>query len=83
MRDDTKLVSYCGIIAGCIALLAVILRVFARLPCCGGTWGLVDWVILVAMVINAACIPPYLHLNLTNTQKLPVGPLTGLSVVRK
>ena len=54
VRDDTKLVSYNGIIAGGIALLAVIVRIIARLPWFGGTWGLDDWAIIVAMVIYAA-----------------------------
>ncbi|ORX93766.1 hypothetical protein BCR34DRAFT_608475 [Clohesyomyces aquaticus] len=49
-RDHTHLVSYTGLIAGGVAVLAVILRTFARLPCCGGTWGLDDWAILVAMM---------------------------------
>ncbi|KAF2732466.1 hypothetical protein EJ04DRAFT_565929 [Polyplosphaeria fusca] len=50
VRDHTHLVSYISLIAGSVAVLAVILRIFARLPCCGGTWGLDDWAILVAML---------------------------------
>ncbi|KAF2274394.1 uncharacterized protein EI97DRAFT_127804 [Westerdykella ornata] len=49
-RDDSKLVSYTSLIAGGIALLAVILRVFARLPCWGGAWGLDDWFMMVTMI---------------------------------
>lgn len=41
-------------IAGGFAVLAVVLRIFARLPCFGGTWGWDDWAIVVAMVIYAA-----------------------------
>ena len=54
VRDHTKLVSYTAMIAGGLAVIAVILRIFARLPCCGGTWGLDDWGIIVAMVNYAA-----------------------------
>ena len=54
VRDESKLVSYNGIIAGGFALLAVILRILARLPWFGGTWGLDDWAIIGVMVIYAA-----------------------------
>jgi len=50
VRDNTRAVSYAGMIGGGVALLSVILRVIARMPCCGGTWGWDDWGILVAMV---------------------------------
>ncbi|KAF2186281.1 hypothetical protein K469DRAFT_631075 [Zopfia rhizophila CBS 207.26] len=50
VRDHTKLVSYTGIIGGSCAILAIILRMFARLPCLGGTWGWDDWAILTAML---------------------------------
>ncbi|KAF2119774.1 hypothetical protein BDV96DRAFT_642780 [Lophiotrema nucula] len=50
VRNHTKLVSYTALIAGGIAVMAVILRIFARLPCFGGTWGWDDWAILVAML---------------------------------
>ncbi|KAF1972783.1 hypothetical protein BU23DRAFT_508119 [Bimuria novae-zelandiae CBS 107.79] len=50
VRDHTRLVSYTGVIGGGFALVAVILRVFARMPCFGGTWGWDDWSILVNMI---------------------------------
>ncbi|KAF2634256.1 hypothetical protein P280DRAFT_485620 [Massarina eburnea CBS 473.64] len=49
-RDHTHLVSYLGVIGGSFAILAVILRVSARLPFLGGIWGWDDWAILVAMI---------------------------------
>jgi hypothetical protein len=51
IRDETHLVSYTGLIAGGIATAAVVLRIFARMPCCGGTWGMDDYGILATMVI--------------------------------
>ena len=50
MRNHSDLVSYAGVIGGALTLLAVMLRVAARLPCCGGTWGWDDWAIVVTMV---------------------------------
>ncbi|KAK7185671.1 hypothetical protein DPSP01_007456 [Paraphaeosphaeria sporulosa] len=50
VRDHSKLVSYSGMIGGGLTLLAVILRSFARMPCCGGTWGWDDWGILATMI---------------------------------
>ncbi|KAF1951534.1 hypothetical protein CC80DRAFT_203280 [Byssothecium circinans] len=49
-RDHTHLVSYFGVIGGGVAIVAVILRVCARLPFFGGTWGWDDWAIMAAMV---------------------------------
>ena len=39
-------------VGGGFALLFVIVRTFARMPCCGGTFGWDDWGILVTMVLQ-------------------------------
>ncbi|KAF2816751.1 uncharacterized protein BDZ99DRAFT_403879 [Mytilinidion resinicola] len=58
IRDRTKDVTITGLTGGALALLAVGLRVIARLPCLGGQWGNDDWAILVAMlpVIPLTCL---------------------------
>ncbi|KAF2677933.1 hypothetical protein K458DRAFT_377483 [Lentithecium fluviatile CBS 122367] len=50
IRDHSRMVSYTGIIGGGFAVLAVFLRIIARIPCCGGTWGWDDWAIVVTML---------------------------------
>ncbi|OCL12389.1 hypothetical protein AOQ84DRAFT_155692 [Glonium stellatum] len=50
IRDRTKGVSVIGLTGGALTLLAVMLRLMARLPCCGGQFGLDDWAIIVAML---------------------------------
>ncbi|KAF2838138.1 GMC oxidoreductase [Patellaria atrata CBS 101060] len=52
IRDHTKLVSYPGVIGGVLALIAVILRLCARIPAGGGGFGLDDWTICVVMAIT-------------------------------
>jgi hypothetical protein len=68
VRDHSKLVSYSGMIGGGLALLAVVLRTFARMPRCGGTWGWDDWGILVTMVIRLCSV---LWSLLTSTDTRP------------
>jgi hypothetical protein len=50
IRDRTKVVSYAGVAGGIIALVAFILRMIARLRCCGGTFGWDDWTMALTMV---------------------------------
>ena len=50
IRDRTKTVSYAGVAGGIIALIAFILRMIARLRCCGGTFGMDDWTMALTMV---------------------------------
>jgi hypothetical protein len=64
-------------IGGGIAVLAVILRIFARLPCCGGNWGHDDRAMLATMVI-LSCVSLR---RKANKVQVPTLPLTGLSVV--
>ncbi|KAF2089794.1 hypothetical protein K490DRAFT_62671 [Saccharata proteae CBS 121410] len=49
-RDRSTEVSYVGVVGGAIALLAVVLRVIARLPCMGGGFGLDDYVLLATLI---------------------------------
>ncbi|KAJ5823121.1 hypothetical protein N7447_005461 [Penicillium robsamsonii] len=50
IRDRTKIVSHAGVIGGVIALVAFILRMVARLGCCGGIFGADDWTMMLTMV---------------------------------
>jgi len=50
IRDHTHLVSYIGAGGGVLALIAVLLRIAARIPYLGGTWGQDDWAIVITMV---------------------------------
>ncbi|KAL4964242.1 uncharacterized protein BDV14DRAFT_209399 [Aspergillus stella-maris] len=49
VRDRTSAISITGLAGGAIALLVYLLRVFARLPCCGGQFGADDWVMTLTM----------------------------------
>ncbi|OQD82301.1 hypothetical protein PENANT_c022G09635 [Penicillium antarcticum] len=49
LRDRTALVSYLGVGGGVLALIAFILRMVARLRCCGGTFGMDDWTMMLTM----------------------------------
>ncbi|KAJ5288689.1 hypothetical protein N7478_001719 [Penicillium angulare] len=51
IRNRTKVVSYAGVIGGVIALIAFILRMVARLRCCGGTFGMDDWTMMLTMFL--------------------------------
>ncbi|KAJ5743631.1 hypothetical protein N7533_008501, partial [Penicillium manginii] len=51
IRDRTKVVSYAGVAGGIIALVAFILRMIARLRCCGGTFGWDDWTMALTMAL--------------------------------
>ncbi|KAE8152129.1 hypothetical protein BDV25DRAFT_170775 [Aspergillus avenaceus] len=64
-RDRTKAVSYAGVAGGILALIAFILRVMARMKCCGGELGLDDW----AMALNMLLVIPLsaLSVNLADT----------------
>lgn len=50
IRDRTKTVSYAGVVGGIVALVAFVLRMIARLRCCGGTFGWDDWTMALTMV---------------------------------
>jgi hypothetical protein len=50
VRNESKTVSYSGVIGGVLALLAYILRMVSRLPQFGGQFGWDDAVITVAML---------------------------------
>jgi hypothetical protein len=52
IRDRTKVVSGAGLAGGIIALIAFILRMVARLRCCGGIFGMDDWTMMLTMVIS-------------------------------
>ena len=49
-RDRTKHVSYTGIIGMGIALIAIALRLVARLPTMGGNFGVDDVFLLITLV---------------------------------
>ncbi|KAJ5506007.1 hypothetical protein N7453_004964 [Penicillium expansum] len=51
IRDRTKIVSYAGVVGGIIALLAFVLRMLARLSCCGGMFGVDDWTMVLTMAL--------------------------------
>ncbi|CAI7676271.1 unnamed protein product [Penicillium palitans] len=50
IRDHTKIVSYAGVGGGIVALIAFILRMLARLSCCGGIFGADDWTMILTML---------------------------------
>ncbi|KAJ0415818.1 GMC oxidoreductase [Aspergillus carlsbadensis] len=54
IRDRTKAVSITGLAGGALALLAFVLRIIARLPCCGGKIGMDDW----TMALTMLCVIP-------------------------
>ncbi|KAJ5169350.1 uncharacterized protein N7500_002133 [Penicillium coprophilum] len=49
IRDRTNIVSHTGVAGGVIALVAFILRMTARLRCCGGVFGADDWTMMLTM----------------------------------
>ncbi|CAG8091105.1 unnamed protein product [Penicillium salamii] len=51
VRDRTKVVSAAGLAGGIIALIAFILRMVARLRCCGGVFGMDDLTMMVTMCL--------------------------------
>ena len=50
VRDNTKIGTFTCLIVGGVAVLAYVLRLIARLPVFGATWGLDDWVMTAAIV---------------------------------
>ena len=50
IRDHTKIVSHAGVAGGIIALVAFLLRMLARLNCCGGVFGADDWTMMLTVV---------------------------------
>ncbi|OQE13125.1 hypothetical protein PENFLA_c054G04151 [Penicillium flavigenum] len=51
IRDHTKIVSHAGVAGGIIALVAFILRMLARLNCCGGIFGADDWTMMLTVAL--------------------------------
>ncbi|KAJ6031579.1 hypothetical protein N7540_002311 [Penicillium herquei] len=51
IRNRTKIVSYAGVAGGIIAVIAFLLRMFARLRCCGGTFGMDDWTMMLTIFL--------------------------------
>ncbi|KAK6838342.1 hypothetical protein RU639_000908 [Aspergillus parasiticus] len=54
VRDHTKVVSIAGVVGGVIAFIAFVLRIMARMKCCGGEFGLDDWTMAVTMLLVIA-----------------------------
>lgn len=50
VRDHTKVVSIAGVVGGVLAFMAFVLRIMARMKCCGGEFGWDDWIMAVTMV---------------------------------
>lgn len=80
IRDRTKIVSGAGLAGGIIALVAFILRMVARLRCCGGVFGMDDWTMMLTMVSTASYSDNAL---LAHTRQGLLIPLSALSVVCK
>ncbi|KAJ5343674.1 uncharacterized protein N7506_003498 [Penicillium brevicompactum] len=78
IRDRTKIVSGAGLAGGIIALVAFILRMVARLRCCGGVFGMDDWTMMLTMVSTASYSDNAL---LAHTRQGLLIPLSALSVV--
>ncbi|KAJ5272141.1 hypothetical protein N7524_005410 [Penicillium chrysogenum] len=51
IRDHTKIVSHAGVAGGIVALVAFILRMLARLSCCGGIFGADDWTMMLTVAL--------------------------------
>ncbi|KAJ5726071.1 uncharacterized protein N7483_007428 [Penicillium malachiteum] len=51
IRNRTKIVSCAGVAGGIIAVIAFLLRMFARLRCCGGTFGMDDWTMMLTICL--------------------------------
>ncbi|KAH2907221.1 hypothetical protein LV164_008177 [Aspergillus fumigatus] len=49
VRDRTRVVSIAGVAGGALALFAFVFRMIARLPCCGGQFGMDDLAMIVTM----------------------------------
>ncbi|GIK00967.1 hypothetical protein Aspvir_004997 [Aspergillus viridinutans] len=62
IRDRTRVVSIAGVAGGVLALVAFALRMIARLPCCGGQFGMDDLAMIVtmALVIPLSALSPVL-----------------------
>ena len=58
-RDRTLTGTYTTLIIGIVAVLAYILRLIARLPIFGRTWGLDDWVITASIVLQTQLCSAY------------------------
>ncbi|KAF7125862.1 hypothetical protein CNMCM5793_002155 [Aspergillus hiratsukae] len=54
IRDRTRVVSIAGVVGGVLAVLAFALRMMARLPCCGGQFGMDD----LAMIVTVSMVIP-------------------------
>ncbi|KAJ8111287.1 hypothetical protein OPT61_g6080 [Boeremia exigua] len=52
VRDKTQLGALTSLIVGGATLLLYVLRVIARQSVFGGNWGIDDWVLTVAMIVN-------------------------------
>jgi hypothetical protein len=78
VRDKTEYGTFTTLIVGGFAVLAYILRVIARLPMFGRTWGLDDWVMTATIVLQMQTysIPANLHTaghsHSTHDLRLPV-----------
>ncbi|KAJ5769095.1 hypothetical protein N7520_003654 [Penicillium odoratum] len=51
IRDRTNVVFYTGIVGGVIAFVVFVLRMIARLRCCGGMFGWDDWTMMLTMCL--------------------------------
>lgn len=51
------MVSIAGVAGGALALFAFVLRMIARLPCCGGQFGMDDLAMIVTMVRSVGFCP--------------------------
>lgn len=67
IRDHTKIVSHAGVAGGIVALVAFILRMLARLSCCGGIFGADDWTMMLTVVYT---ISPLLETDFPSQWKL-------------
>ncbi|RHZ61788.1 putative integral membrane protein [Aspergillus thermomutatus] len=54
IRDRTRVVSIAGVAGGVLAVIAFALRMIARLPCCGGQFGMDD----LAMILTMSLVIP-------------------------
>ncbi|KAE8376829.1 hypothetical protein BDV26DRAFT_305352 [Aspergillus bertholletiae] len=54
VRNNTEVVSIAGVAGGILAFIAFILRIIARMKCCGGEFGVDDWVMAVTMLLTIA-----------------------------
>jgi hypothetical protein len=61
------IVSHAGVAGGIVALVAFILRMLARLNCCGGIFGADDWTMMLTVVYT---IFPLLETGISSHWKL-------------